>query len=171
MKMEIRRALTADAPALSTFAARTFEETFGHSTSAEDMAQHLATAYGPAIQLAEISDPDMTTLLGEIDGRLAAFAMLRPGETPSSMTLPGPIELWRFYVSPEWHGKGIAHELMGEVLSVARSRGAQSMWLGVWENNYRAQAFYRKHGFGDVGFQVYLVGTDAQTDRIFARLL
>ena len=45
------------------------------------------------------------------------------------------------------------------------------LWLGVWERNPRAQAFYRKSGFADVGSQVFLVGTDAQTDRVMELIL
>jgi GNAT superfamily N-acetyltransferase len=44
-------------------------------------------------------------------------------------------------------------------------------WLGVWERNPRANAFYRKVGFTDVGSHVFMVGTDPQTDRIMVRHL
>ena len=47
--------------------------------------------------------------------------------------------------------------------------GTRTLWLGVWERNERAKAFYRKGGFVDVGAHVFMVGTDAQTDRIMAR--
>ena len=40
------------------------------------------------------------------------------------------------------------------------------MWLGVWERNVRAQAFYRKHGFDRVGSKVFVVGSDPQTDLV-----
>ena len=48
----------------------------------------------------------------------------------------------------------------------ARRGAATTMWLGVWERNARAQAFYRKHGFGKVGRQVFVVGSDPQTDDV-----
>jgi ribosomal protein S18 acetylase RimI-like enzyme len=37
----------------------------------------------------------------------------------------------------------------------------------VWEHNARAIAFYRKAGFEEIGLTVYVVGSDAQTDRVF----
>jgi len=171
MNLSFRPATADDAKALSELAARTFEETFAHSTSAANMADYLSEAYSIAVQLGEITNPDITTLLGEIDGSLAAFTQVRSGDTPGCVTTREPIELWRFYVSREWHGRGIAHDMMRAVESVAANRGAQSIWLGVWEHNHRAQAFYRKYGFADAGSQVYMVGTDAQTDRIFVRTI
>jgi diamine N-acetyltransferase len=55
---------------------------------------------------------------------------------------------------------------MDAVVGEARTRGAQTLWLGVWERNARAIAFYRKRGFQDVGRHQFLVGTDRQTDRL-----
>ena len=48
---------------------------------------------------------------------------------------------------------------------------ATALWLGVWEHNPRAQAFYRKAGFADVGSKVFVVGTDAQADRVMLKAL
>jgi ribosomal protein S18 acetylase RimI-like enzyme len=53
----------------------------------------------------------------------------------------------------------------------AMRAGAETMWLGVWERNVRAQSFYRKHGFAPVGAHVFLFGTEEQTDQIWVRAL
>lgn len=60
---------------------------------------------------------------------------------------------------------------MAAAVGAARERDGAVLWLGVWERNPRAQAFYRKSGFVDVGSQVFLVGTDAQTDRVMELIL
>jgi ribosomal protein S18 acetylase RimI-like enzyme len=80
-----------------------------------------------------------------------------------------PLELWRFYVARPWHGRGIAQALMSHVNAEAHRRGARTLWLGVWERNERAKAFYRKTGFTDVGSHLFMVGEDAQSDRIMVR--
>lgn len=46
----------------------------------------------------------------------------------------------------------------------AATRGARSLWLGVWEHNPRAVAFYGKYGFRRVGQHTFVLGGDAQTD-------
>ncbi len=171
MSFEIRPGAAGDATALAAFAARTFEETFSHSCSREDMEAHLAYAYGTQQQLNELEDPDISTLLVEVDDSLAGFAQVRSGDTPDCVTGDDPLELWRFYIDRTWHGQGIAHALMKRVEEVAVRRGARTIWLGVWEHNYRAQSFYRKFNFLDAGSQSYLVGNDQQTDRIYTRPL
>ena len=61
--MKIRRATAADAEALAEFGARTFYESFARDNTAEDMARHLASAWRPDLQRAEIADPLYATLL------------------------------------------------------------------------------------------------------------
>jgi diamine N-acetyltransferase len=57
---------------------------------------------------------------------------------------------------------------MQAVHDAARSRGARTLWLGVWEHNPRAISFYVKCGFRDIGSQDFWVGADRQTDRVMA---
>ena len=166
----IRRAMLDDAEAIAEFGARTFHQTFAKDNTAEDMRLHLASAWAPELQRAEILDAIFDTLLacGQ-DGRLAGFAQLRTGHAPPGVATKRPLELLRFYVDLPWQGRGIASVLMQAVQDQARARGARELWLGVWERNERAQAFYRKHGFRKVSTQVFVVGTDPQTDHVMIR--
>jgi ribosomal protein S18 acetylase RimI-like enzyme len=70
-----------------------------------------------------------------------------------------------------WQGRGAAGTLMRAVEGAACGRNADTVWLGVWERNLRAQAFYRKHGFAVVGTQVFMMGRDPQRDFVMARPL
>ncbi len=168
----IRRAAAGDAAALAEFGARTFSETFAAENTAEDMRLHLASAWSPALQLAEIEDPTLDTLLAfSGEGALAAFAQLRADHAPSAIPTERAFEIKRFYVDHPWHGSGLARELMCAVEAQALRRGARELWLGVWERNPRAQAFYRKCGFAKVGTQIFVVGTDPQTDHVMLRRL
>ena len=80
-----------------------------------------------------------------------------------------PLELKRLYVARAWHGQGVAQALMEAALDAARARGAATLWLGVWERNPRAAAFYRKYGFERVGEHTFMLGADAQTDWLLVR--
>jgi len=169
--MIIRRGTAADAPVLASLARDTFFDTFAATNDATDMAIHLEHAYGVTQQTAELNDPDVITLLVDDGGLMVAYAQLRSGHAPDCVHGARPIELWRFYVNRPWHGRGIAQALMTRVTAEAGDTGAQTLWLGVWERNPRARAFYAKCGFTDVGEHVFLFGTDPQTDRVMARLL
>ena len=169
--MNIRPATPLDAEVLADLARRTFHDTFAASNDPTDMALYLSRAYGIDQQTRELEDRDISTLLVEEAGEAVAFAQLRTGEVPDCVTGRKPVELWRFYVDREWHGRGIAQQLMTRVKNVARERGAQTLWLGVWERNDRARAFYVKCGFTDVGEHIFLFGTDPQTDLVMVTTL
>lgn len=162
----IRRATAADAGALASFAARTFAEAFGADNRPDDLAAHLAESYGPERQAREIADPGAVTLLAEIGGALAGFAQVRRGKAPPCVDGPAPVELQRFYVDRPWHGRGVAGHLMNAARAAAVELGGSTFWLGVWERNPRAIAFYARCGFRDVGSWHFYVGSDRQTDRV-----
>ena len=168
----IRLAVPTDAAALSALAERTFRDTFAVDNTPADLAAHIAASYSPAHQARELRDPAYATFVAVgPNGELMAYAQLRDGAAPASVAGPAPVELLRFYVDAAYHGQGLAQQLMTTVLEAAVRRGAATLWLGVWEHNPRAQAFYRKLGFVDVGAHTFIVGSDPQTDRLMARPL
>jgi len=167
----VRPASLDDAAALASLAARTFEETFAADNRPEDMAAHLATAYGLTQQSAEIASPDCVTLLAFADATLAAFSQVRRKDPPPCVSGASPIEIQRFYVDRRWHGQGVARPLMDASIAAARRLGARTLWLSVWERNPRAQSFYAKCGFTRVGDADFWVGPDRQTDHVFAHVL
>lgn len=170
MRWAVRRATPADADQLSAFGRRVFHAAFAHDNDPEDFEAYLSTAYTPAAQAAELNDPAITTLLAcDESGALAGFAQVRAAPVPECVDDPSAVELWRFYVDQRWHGQGVAPVLMAAVYAEARARAARTVWLGVWERNPRAQAFYRKCGFGPVGSHIFMVGSDPQTDQIWRR--
>lgn len=167
----VRKGAAADAAGLAELAAATFRDAFATANAPDDLALHLARSYGVAQQGAELADPGILTLIAFEGEAMAGYAQLCRSEPPPSVATTGAMELWRFYVSQSWHGRGVAQALMQAVVDAARAQGATSLWLGVWERNPRAQAFYRKAGFADVGSKVFVVGTDAQTDRVMLKAL
>ena len=162
----IRTATPADADVLAAFGERTFRETFAADNRAEDIEAYAPATYSAERQRADLADGSRVTLLAESGGVLLAYAQLRKGPAPACITGPAPIQLLRFYVDRPWHGRGVARLLMDATRAAAEARGGETLWLGVWERNPRAIAFYEKCGFRDVGSEPFLLGSDRQTDRI-----
>jgi GNAT superfamily N-acetyltransferase len=171
LSVTIRSAGVADAAALAAFAERTFRETYTAYNTRENMERYVADHFGLARQEAELRDPLTITLVAEEDGRPVGYTQLLRRAGPAAVTGARPVEMLRFYVDRPWHGKGVARTLMEAAVSAARSAGADTLWLGVWERNPRAIAFYLKSGFEDVGTQVFVLGADHQRDRVLARRL
>jgi ribosomal protein S18 acetylase RimI-like enzyme len=166
MDIVIRMATPDDAAALAELATRTFSDTYAVHNTPENMARHLAEFFGPAQQRRELADPAMATIVAAVDGQLAGYAQLRSHGVPACITGESPIEIQRFYVAREWHGRGVAQALMQQVKTEARRRGARTLWLGVCHRNERARTYYGRQGFRDVGSQTFMLGTDRQTDRV-----
>ena len=163
----LRDAGVADAAQLAEFGARTFREAFAADNTEDDMRAHLDASFSPGTQRREIEDPSIDSLiLVDATGRWLGFAQLRTPSDAPGVPPSGSVELWRFYVDQPWHGKGVAGALMAGAKQRAAKRGATSLWLGVWERNARAQAFYGKHGFEKVGRKTFVVGSDPQTDDV-----
>lgn len=167
----VRAARPADAAPLATLGERIFRETFAPDNRPEDLDAYLRSAFSASLQAGEIADPAFLTLVVEMDGALVGYAQLREGEPDEPIGAPGAIELRRFYIDRAWQGRGLAQQLMEAVEQSAAARRAPGIWLGVWERNPRAIAFYRKSGFVDVGSHVFLLGSDPQTDRLMLRPL
>jgi ribosomal protein S18 acetylase RimI-like enzyme len=169
--LTIRRGTVDDAVLLSELGARTFSETFAAENTPEDLAAYLATNFNIAQQTAELKDRASTFLIAEIDGRAAGYAKLHDGAPEKGVEGANPVELVRLYVSREWLGRGIGEQLMRACLDQAQQTGHDTIWLGVWERNARAQAFYRKWNFRTVGEHVFQLGSDLQRDLLMERTL
>lgn len=167
--LEIRHAGGDDAALLSDLGARTFAETFAADNSPENMAAYLAAAFTPEQQAAELADTQSSIFIAETDEVAVGYAMLRSGDAPESVTGEKPIELVRLYVSRESLGSGVGAALMQVCIEDAKRGGHDTLWLGVWEHNTRAQAFYRKWNFVNVGTHVFQLGDDPQTDFLMQR--
>ena len=75
------------------------------------------------------------------------------------------------YVMPERHGSGVAAALMDASLAAGRDAGAVSVWLGVNDQNVRANRFYEKSGFALVGRKKFRLGHVDEDDYVRERAL
>ncbi|MES1200679.1 MAG: GNAT family N-acetyltransferase [Pseudomonadota bacterium] len=162
-----RDAAAADAPALAAFARERFVETFGHLYPPEDLASFLAENYDPARVGADIAAGKTHYRLAFEGAELVGYNKVGGAFDLPVEREPGAIELHRLYVHTRVKGQGIAQTLMDEALAWARSHRAPAMYLSVWENNFRAQAFYKRYGFEHIGEHGFMVGRTRDRDFIW----
>lgn len=168
--VNIEIATEGDAAELAAFAERTFRDTYAAENTQADIDAYVRGHFAPELQRAEITDPSQRVVVVRQDGAMVGYAHLREAGIPAPV-IGRAVEISRFYVAPEVKGKGVAHELMPAALDEARRMGAELVWLGVWERNPRAIAFYRRHEFAEVGMQTFTMGSDVQHDLVMARRL
>lgn len=166
--MNIRYATAQDNRLLAEIGAETFNDSFAADNTPENMAAYLAASFSPHIQGRELADPGCRFLIAEIEGEVVGFAQLKFETAPQKIAGRKPVEIARFYARKAWIGKGVGPELMRRCLQEAGTAGCDVVWLGVWEQNPRAIAFYKKWGFKEVGRQTFQLGDDLQQDLLLA---
>lgn len=164
----IRRASPDDADLLAELGARTFADAFASDNTPEDMAAYLSSAFKPAQIASELADPKVTFYLAEVDGEIAGYTKLSAGKAQVEDTGDRPLELVRIYALQKWIGKGVGSALMQHCMEEGRQAGFCTLWLAVWKQNLRAQAFYTRWGFKIVGEQIFKLGSDIQMDWVMA---
>ncbi|HTE44603.1 MAG TPA: GNAT family N-acetyltransferase [Gemmatimonadaceae bacterium] len=165
----LRRAVPADAAALADLGARLFEQTFGAANSAADMRSYIARAFSVSALRADLADLTHAAWIAEdAEQTLIGYATLRHGTSADGVEAERPAEIQRIYADQEWHGRGLGRALMNACIEHSGVWGCDVLWLGVWEENPRAIAFYEKAGFRKVGSQMFVLGNDLQRDFVMA---
>lgn len=170
-QLHIRFAEAGDAAALAALGAQTFRDTFGGANTAGDMQAYLQTAFSVDAIRRELEDVTNTFLLAFADDEPGpvGYAKLRAGPPDDHVRGLAPIELQRLYAARTHIGHGIGGALLQAALDVAHGKDYLTLWLGVWEHNPRAIAFYRRWGFTTAGDHVFRLGSDDQRDLIMER--
>ncbi|MEO6225868.1 MAG: GNAT family N-acetyltransferase [Sphingomicrobium sp.] len=164
MTIRYRAATPADLVAIDEIFRTSFCDTFAHLYHRDDLAAFLAQ-FTPALWASELGDRQFAFRIAEDAGRIIGFAKLGPPNLPVATDAPR-IELRQMYLLKEWHGQGIAGELMDWVIAEAKRRAARELYLTVYIDNHRARRLYERFGFVVVGRYDFMVGNHADEDTI-----
>lgn len=165
----VQLAKPADAEAIAAFANGSFTHTFGHIYDPADLSIFLAEWNPPDRVRAQIASDDHDIGLVR-DGASAILGYIKMGpvdfELPADQPTDSAVELHQLYVAEAAKGTGVAAALMDWGIAWACER-ASILYLSVFVENDRAQAFYRRYGFVDVGRNAFRVGNHIDEDRFF----
>ena len=170
-QIDIRRATVDDAKSLTDLSYTTFWDAFAHhpKNAPDDLAHYMRQAFSVEQIADELNDPRAVFLVAEIEGELAGYAKLVCDHIEPGISGEKPIELNRLYSQQKFLGQGVGQTLMDACFDLARENGFDTIWLGVWEYNPRAQRFYEKNGFKEVGSHTFVLGSDPQTDLLMQK--
>lgn len=166
---DIHVADSADIAALAELAAATFPLACPPGVDPADVRAFIAEVLSPARFVEYAADPARSILLATEGAEAVGYAMLIAGEPTDEdvracVTVEPPIEISKFYVRPQAHGGAVAPALMREAVEHAAAGGHGGVWLGVNQQNLRAQRFYRRNGFEVVGAKRFRMGADWHED-------
>ena len=169
MPAALRLAVTADADALAAVAAVTFPLACKPHTPVEVVDAFIAENFSVERFRRYLGDETHVILLAELSGQPVGYTMLVFAEPTDHdvvavLTASPAAELSKCYVVAGQHGGGVATALVTWSIELARARGYASLWLGVNDENGRANAFYARHGFAVVGNKTFKIGGILEVD-------
>lgn len=159
----LKRATSDDLTSLRDISISTFQQAFAMDNTEENMKGYLGTSFSNEQLAHELASPHSEFYLAKTSHDVIGYLKINI-ELPEAYSTHHTIEIERIYVDHAYHGKGIAQLLMDKAFQRAKDIEAHQIWLGVWEKNPRAIAFYRKYGFADYDKHIFKLGDDLQTD-------
>jgi ribosomal protein S18 acetylase RimI-like enzyme len=116
-----------------------------------------------------MENPNAALFVAENADQLVGYVVIFRTSPNPQIEDAAPAELRKLYVAPAHHGRGVADELMRRALASLEPGRSSTVWVGVYAENPRAIAFYRKWNFHVVGTYEFLVGADRQKDFLMRR--
>lgn len=162
--VEINKVDASELIALQAISRQTFEEAFSADNSAEDMALYLKASLSIEQLTKEIENQHSAFYFAQVEHEIAGFLKVNFHQELVDGIENKALEIERVYVLVKFQGNKIGQLLFNKALELAKSFGANKLWLGVWEKNFKAIRFYEKNGMIAYNRKLFLLGNDEQTD-------
>ena len=161
--------MPADAHRVSALAIETFPLACPPGTTRENTDLFCATKLSPEVFEAYLANPQVSIWCALEGDELVGYVMTVSGEPEdpviaAAVSRRPTVEISKIYVRQSAHGSGVAQQLMDVAVEDAKDHGAQSVWLGVNQQNARANSFYERRGFLVVGERRFQVGESLEED-------
>ncbi len=169
MDINLRQCNKQDIILLQKISHNTYYETFRGFTADDIMKEYLNEAFDADKLKAELDDPESEFYFLYADNSLAGYFKINQDSAQTDIHDAQSLELERIYLIKEMQGKGLGQTLLKKAVEIAKQKTKAYIWLGVWEKNSKAIAFYQKHGFYIAGTHSFFMGSEEQTDHIMRK--
>lgn len=169
--MKLIKCTAEHLPELQAVSRETFTETFKEQNSPEHLNAYLEGAYNQEQLALELANPESQFYFVCSDDEVAGYLKINVGDAQSEEMGDNSLEVERIYVKKKFHKQGLGKLLLEKAFEIAGEMRKQKVWLGVWEENENAIAFYKKKGFVQTGAHPFYMGDDKQIDLIMAKTL
>ncbi len=162
--IEIKKVTLNDIDQLQKISKQTFQETFSESNSEENMKNYLEDELSIKKLTTELNNTNSLFYFATLNNEVIGYLKLNFGESQTELKDDKALEIERIYVSKDFYGKSVGQLLYNKAIQIAKQKKADYVWLGVWEKNLRAIAFYNKNGLVAFDKHIFKLGNDEQTD-------
>lgn len=171
MTTMITKCTKGELPKLQNISITTFTETFQEQNSPEHLQAYLEKAYNLKQLGREVANPFSQFFFVSVNEEVAGYLKINTDEAQTEPMGSDSLEVERIYIKKAFQKHGLGKLLMDKAVEIAREQQKKNIWLGVWEDNENALAFYQKKGFVQTGSHSFFMGDDEQVDLIMVRTL
>jgi diamine N-acetyltransferase len=171
MTVKIKKCALSDSRELQEISYETFNETFKHQNSPENMKAYLEKAFNLEQLEKELSNINSQFYFVYFNDEIAGYLKINTSEAQSEEMGDESLEIERIYVKQKFHKHGLGKFLLNKAVDMAKELDKKELWLGVWEKNENAIAFYKKMGFVQTGVHSFQMGDEEQMDLIMTKTL
>jgi len=171
MTVEIKKCTLDDLKTLHNLSVETYTDTFGEYNTEADLNDYLDKAYNNTELKKELTNSNSMFYFAFYDGKLAGYLKLNVLDAQSESIGDESLEIERIYIRKQFKRLGLGTKLLNFGIAKAEGLNKQSVWLGVWENNFPAQKFYQKMNFVRYSEHKFIMGESVQTDYILKKEL
>jgi GNAT superfamily N-acetyltransferase len=165
----IRPATLADIATLCRLGSTTFRETYRSISDPREVDEYADDHFTPAKIEAWFARPGARTLIASVGDAAVGYAHVRSAKVPACVSDREAVELSRLYLLASAQGMGIGGALMAAAIAAAVELGGRTVWLGAYDRNAKALAFYARRGFAQVGTHGFEFGGQVYADPVLTR--
>lgn len=169
--MTIKKCTLEDSRKLQEISCETFNETFKHQNSPENMNAYLERAFALKQLEKELSHISSQFFFVYFNKEVAGYLKVNINDAQSEKMGVESLEIERIYIKTKFQKHGLGKYLLNKALEIALESNKKKIWLGVWEKNENAIAFYKKKGFVQTGAHSFYMGDEEQIDFIMTKTL
>ncbi len=171
MTIKIKTCTLEDLQTLQEISIKTFNDTFKEQNSPENMKSYLESAFNLNQLKKELSNIYSQFFFVYLNNEVAGYLKININEAQSEDMGDESLEIERIYIQNNFQKHGLGKLLLNKAIEVAMELNKKKIWLGVWEENENAIAFYKKMGFVQTGTHSFHMGDEEQLDFIMTKTL
>ncbi|MFJ8234923.1 GNAT family N-acetyltransferase [Ureibacillus sp. NPDC094379] len=171
MNVKIKKCNREDLQALQEISIETFNATFKDQNSPENMAAYLERAFNLNQLEKELSTTSSEFFFVSVNNEVAGYLKININDAQSEPMGEESLEIERIYIKSEFQKHGLGKVLLNLAIEMALKQDKKKIWLGVWEKNDNAIAFYEKMEFVQTGAHSFYMGDEEQIDLIMIKTL
>lgn len=171
MTVKITMCTRDDLQILQEISIETFKDTFNDQNSPENMKDYLKRAFNFEQLETELSNISSKFFFVYFKYEVAGYLKVNTDDAQSEEMGDESLEIERIYIKNKFQKHGLGKYLLKKAIEIAKEDNKKKIWLGVWEQNENAIAFYQKMGFVQTAAHSFYMGDEEQTDFIMTKTL